>query len=91
MNITVWTSLIISSYFLQVHLLNVETELVAYAQAQGIAVMAYSPFGPLVSRYGQMFPGPKCDDPLLLPIANKYGKTVPQITLRWLVSILYRY
>ncbi|XP_041986130.1 aldo-keto reductase AKR2E4-like isoform X2 [Aricia agestis] len=71
---------------IEIHLLNVESELVSFAQSHGITVMAYSPFGSLVKRFGQMFPGPKCDDPALLPIANKYDKTVPQIALRWLVQ-----
>ncbi|XP_045782715.1 aldo-keto reductase AKR2E4-like isoform X2 [Maniola jurtina] len=61
-----------------------QTELVRYAQSQGVVVMGYSPFGSLVMRYGVHFPG--LDGPTLGDIAGKYGKTPAQVLLRWLVE-----
>lgn len=52
----------------------------------GIAVMAYSPFGFLVSRKVPDAPPPRYDDPTLVAMAQKYGKTTGQIVLRYLVS-----
>ncbi|XP_047524178.1 aldo-keto reductase AKR2E4-like isoform X2 [Pieris napi] len=63
-----------------------EQDLVNFAQKEGITVMGYSPLGSLVPRYGMQLPGPKMDDPILVEIARKYGKTVPQVVLRWLVD-----
>lgn len=67
----------------------IQTELVDYAQSEGIVVMGYSPFGSLVMRYGMLFPGPRIDNPILVEIATKYRKTTPQIVLRWLVSLVF--
>lgn len=64
----------------------IQKELIEFAQEHEIVVMAYMPFGPLVSRYGMELPPPKIDDPVLVEIAKKYGKTTPQVVLRWLVS-----
>ncbi|XP_052757097.1 aldo-keto reductase AKR2E4-like isoform X2 [Galleria mellonella] len=71
---------------IEVHLQIVQAELVSYAQSQGVIVMGYSPFGSLVTRFGETKPGPKIDDPTLMKIAQKYGKTTPQVVLRWLVD-----
>ncbi|XP_059058852.1 aldo-keto reductase AKR2E4-like [Achroia grisella] len=64
----------------------IQTDLVSYAQAEGLVVMGYSPFGSLVKRFGMDLPGPKMDDPVLVEIAQKYGKTTPQVVLRWMVD-----
>ncbi|XP_039748298.1 aldo-keto reductase AKR2E4-like [Pararge aegeria] len=71
---------------IEIHPQIIQTELVSYAQSQGVVVMGYSPFGSLVMRYGIDFPGPKIDNPTLLEIATKYSKTTPQVVLRWLVD-----
>ncbi|CAK1549069.1 unnamed protein product [Leptosia nina] len=63
-----------------------QQELVDYAHEQDIVVMGYSPLGSLVKRYGVQLPGPKINDPILTGIARKYGKTTPQVVLRWLVD-----
>lgn len=63
--------------------------LVSHCQSLGLAVMAYSPFGFLVSRSRADAPPPRHDDPALVRIADKYGKTTGQIVLRYLVSIQY--
>ncbi|KAG6449784.1 hypothetical protein O3G_MSEX006237 [Manduca sexta] len=60
--------------------------LVTHCQNLGIAVMAYSPFGFVVSRKGSQAPPPGVDDPTLVALANKYGKTVEQIVLRYLIE-----
>ncbi|XP_052738846.1 aldo-keto reductase AKR2E4-like [Bicyclus anynana] len=62
-------------------------ELVAYCQSKNIVVTGYSPFGFLVRRVlnDLSFP-PTFDDPLLVRLAKKYGVTVSQIVLRWLVE-----
>lgn len=61
--------------------------MVEFCQSEGVVVMGYSPFGSLVARHGSTVEGPKIDDPVLSSIAQKYGKTTPQIVLRWQVSI----
>ncbi|XP_072937720.1 aldo-keto reductase AKR2E4-like [Epargyreus clarus] len=71
---------------IEVHPQIIQRELVQYAQSEGLVVMAYSPFGSLVSRHGMQFSGPKIDDPVLSAIGEKYGKTTPQVVLRWLVD-----
>ncbi|MDB5161137.1 MAG: putative reductase [Candidatus Saccharibacteria bacterium] len=53
-----------------------QPELVEYCKANGIVVEAYTP---LVE--GQFF-----DDPILKEIAQKHGKSVPQIMLRWCID-----
>ncbi|KAI5634221.1 aldo/keto reductase family domain-containing protein [Phthorimaea operculella] len=60
--------------------------LVSHCQKQGVAVMAYSPFGFLVSRKREDVPPPRYDDPTLVKMAQKYGKTMGQIVLRYLVD-----
>jgi methylglyoxal/glyoxal reductase len=52
--------------------------LVAYCKKQGIAVEAWSPLGGLKGTGGQSL-----DDPALRKIAEKHGKTVAQVILRW--------
>ncbi|KAG6451567.1 hypothetical protein O3G_MSEX007227 [Manduca sexta] len=71
---------------IEIHPLNVQKELVEYAQAQSLVVMGYSPFGSLVARHGQWSAGPRVNDTTLASIAEKYGKTVPQVVLRWEVE-----
>jgi diketogulonate reductase-like aldo/keto reductase len=53
-----------------------QTELVDYCQANGIVVEAYSPLAE----------GYHFDNPTLVAIAKKHGKTVPQIMLRWVIE-----
>ncbi|XP_050667784.1 aldo-keto reductase AKR2E4-like isoform X1 [Leptidea sinapis] len=60
--------------------------LVNYCQSQGIVVMGYSPFGFLVSRRSASAPPPRSDDPVLVAMAQKYGKTTAQIVLRYLIE-----
>lgn len=62
-----------------------QESLVKHCQDLGIAVMAYSPFGFLVSRNNPNAPPPRSDDPLLTVMANKYKKSTGQIVLRYLV------
>jgi diketogulonate reductase-like aldo/keto reductase len=50
-----------------------QKELLAYCQAEGIQLEAYSP----LTR------GKKLADPTLIKIAEKHGKTVAQVLLRW--------
>nr|QLI61985.1 aldehyde reductase 2 [Streltzoviella insularis] len=62
--------------------------LLAYCKEQGIAVTAYTPFGSLFpSKATPDAPPPRVDEPALVAIATKYNKTVPQITLRYLVEL----
>ena len=61
-------------------------ELVNWCKDHDVVVMAYSPFGALLGRKKDA-PPPRADHPTLVKLANKYFKTVPQILLRYLVSI----
>ncbi|XP_026313466.1 aldo-keto reductase AKR2E4-like isoform X2 [Hyposmocoma kahamanoa] len=60
--------------------------LVSHCKKLGVAVMAYSPFGFLVTRKHHMAPSPRYDDPILRKMAEKYGKTTGQIVLRYLID-----
>lgn len=51
-------------------------DVVSFCQTRGILVEAYSP----------MMKGKVFHVPLLQEIAQKYGKTVPQIVLRWILD-----
>ncbi|GBP89007.1 Estradiol 17 beta-dehydrogenase 5 [Eumeta japonica] len=65
-----------------------QPDLVAYCKQKGIVVVGYTPFGSLFySRAREDAPPPRADDPQLVAIAGKYGKTVPQLALRYLVEI----
>ncbi|CAB3237355.1 unnamed protein product [Arctia plantaginis] len=71
---------------IEVHLQMIQTELLELCKSEGIIVQGYSPFGSLVMRFGFQYPGPKFDDPTLVSIAQKYGKTTAQVVLRWAVD-----
>ncbi|CAH2238449.1 jg13087 [Pararge aegeria aegeria] len=60
--------------------------LVTHCQELGVAVMAFSPFGFLVSRSRPDSPPPRVDDPILVQMANKYNKSTGQIVLRYLIE-----
>ncbi|KAH9631396.1 hypothetical protein HF086_012184 [Spodoptera exigua] len=57
--------------------------LVHHCMSHNIAVMAYSPFGFLVSRSRPDAPPPRYDDPTIGAIAAKYGKSPGQVVLRF--------
>ncbi|CAH2056486.1 unnamed protein product, partial [Iphiclides podalirius] len=60
-----------------------QRELVDYCQSEGVMVVAFMPFGSMVA--GQAAPGspePKIDNPTVVAIAKKHGKTVTQVALR---------
>ncbi|XP_053603909.1 aldo-keto reductase AKR2E4-like [Plodia interpunctella] len=62
-----------------------QKELVDFCQSNKIQVVAYSPFGAMMPfRQLPDSPEPKLNNPTMLAIAKKYGKTVTQITLRYL-------
>jgi D-xylose reductase len=64
-----------------------QTRLVEYAQQEGIAVTAYSSFGPLSFvelnlKHAQNTP-PLFEHDVIKAIAQKYGRTPAQVLLRW--------
>ncbi|XP_068623937.1 aldo-keto reductase AKR2E4-like isoform X1 [Battus philenor] len=63
-----------------------QVPLVSYCRSVGVEVMSYSPFGFMVSRNKLDTPPPKFDDPDLVKIAQKYGKSTSQIVLRYLID-----
>ncbi|GBP18353.1 Aldo-keto reductase AKR2E4 [Eumeta japonica] len=63
-----------------------QDRLIEYAKDKGIVVMAYTPFGSIFESQDSAAPPPRVDDPQLRSIAERYGKTVPQIVLRYLVQ-----
>ncbi|XP_052751975.1 aldo-keto reductase AKR2E4-like [Galleria mellonella] len=71
---------------IEVHPAYTNEELVAHCQNKGIAVMAYSPFGFLVPRNRTYVTPPLIDDPTLVKLAEKYGKTTGQVVLRYLID-----
>lgn len=60
---------------IELHPLFTQKDTVEYCRRNGIAVMAYTPLG-------RMNPA-LINNPLIDSLARKYGKTVPQIILRW--------
>ncbi|XP_026333799.1 aldo-keto reductase AKR2E4-like [Hyposmocoma kahamanoa] len=71
---------------IEVHPSLTQTDLVAHNQDRKIVVMAYSPFGFLVSRNRPSAVSLRADDPALVKIAQKYGKTTGQVVLRYLID-----
>ncbi|CAG4932203.1 unnamed protein product [Colias eurytheme] len=63
-----------------------QIDLISYLQSLRIVPMGYSPFGFLVSRKSDNAPPPRADDPTLVKMAKKYGKTTSQIALRYLID-----
>ncbi|XP_038213375.1 aldo-keto reductase AKR2E4-like [Zerene cesonia] len=63
-----------------------QEDLISYLQSLRIVPMGYSPFGFLVSRKTENAPPPRADDPALVKMAQKYGKTTSQIALRYLID-----
>ncbi|CAH0713574.1 unnamed protein product, partial [Brenthis ino] len=62
-------------------------DLVAYCQKEGIVVTSYAPMGFLVPRpFRDYAPPPLIDDPNLTSLSIKYGKTVRQILIRYLLD-----
>lgn len=63
--------------------LNTQKQLITYCQERGIAVEAMSTF----SHFRSNAPRKEItENPLIYPIAQKYGKSIPQIILRWLIQ-----
>ncbi|KAJ5636755.1 uncharacterized protein N7484_010068 [Penicillium longicatenatum] len=64
-----------------------QTRLVDYAQKQGLAVTAYSSFGPLsfleLDLKDAHGTPPLFEHPVIKGLAEKYGRTPAQILLRW--------
>ncbi|CAB3262100.1 unnamed protein product [Arctia plantaginis] len=62
-----------------------QKELVDFCQSNNVVVVAYSPFGTMVpSRAPPGSPEPKLNNPTMVAIGKKHGKTVTQIALRYL-------
>ncbi|KAL4712278.1 hypothetical protein ACJJTC_004040 [Scirpophaga incertulas] len=62
-----------------------QEELVTWCNEHGVIVMGYTPFGAILGRKKDA-PPPHADNPVLLRLAKKYNKTVPQILLRYLLD-----
>ena len=63
--------------------LNTQKELIKYCQERGIQVEAMSTFSHFRSNEPRI---EITESPIIKPIAQKYGKSIPQIVLRWLVQ-----
>ena len=63
--------------------LNTQKKLIKYCQDRGIVAEAMSTF----SHFRSVEPRPEIiDNPQLVAVANKYGKNVVQVVLRWLIQ-----
>ncbi|KAF8970081.1 D-xylose reductase [Flammula alnicola] len=71
----------------EIHPYLAQVELVQYAQSEGLAVTAYSTFGPqsfVELQWDKAIECPKLfDHPVIIAIAAKHGKTPAQVLLRW--------
>ncbi|MBQ0062188.1 MAG: aldo/keto reductase [Bacteroidales bacterium] len=63
--------------------LNTQKQLIKYCQDRGIAVEAMSTFSHFRSNNPR---NEILENPVLIPIAQKYGKSVAQVVLRWLLQ-----
>ncbi|XP_075988355.1 aldo-keto reductase AKR2E4-like [Anticarsia gemmatalis] len=70
---------------IEVNLNLAQERLISLCKNHNITVMAYTPFGSLFSKDTKP-PPPRADDPVLVEMAKKYGKTTPQIVLRYLIQ-----
>ncbi|KAJ8711141.1 hypothetical protein PYW07_008383 [Mythimna separata] len=66
---------------IEVHPSNTQEQTINDCFERNIAVVAYSPFGFFVTRGG-----PSKDDPKIKNIAQKYGKSVTQVVLRYSID-----
>jgi D-xylose reductase len=80
----------VASLQIEHHPYLVQPELVGFAQASGIAITAYSSFGPLsyVGLDGHLFDGaratmPLFEHPVVVGIAKAHNRTPAQVLLRW--------
>lgn len=65
-----------------------QKKLIAFCKERGIEVVAYGPFGSPARPWAKPSdPIVKFDDPTLINIGKKYGKTSSQVILRYLVDI----
>ncbi|XP_049882817.1 aldo-keto reductase AKR2E4-like [Pectinophora gossypiella] len=65
-----------------------QPKLLEYCKQQNITVMAYTPFGSLFpTKATPDAPPPRVDDPVLVEMAGRYNKTVPQVALRYLIEL----
>ena len=66
---------------IEIHPYNTQTELIKYCQTNNMVITAYSPLG----RQGvTTVTGPRLfSDPLIIAMANKYGKQPAQILINW--------
>lgn len=71
----------------EIHPYLAQTELVEYAQMEGIAVTAYSSFGPQSFIELKWDKATECpplfQNPVVSAIAEEHGKTAAQVLLRW--------
>lgn len=58
-----------------------QKELVAFHKRHGITTQAWSPIGGITSYYNA--PKKSFDEPVILTIGEKYGKSAAQVMLRW--------
>ncbi|CAH2098424.1 unnamed protein product [Euphydryas editha] len=62
-------------------------ELVAYCQSLNITVLSYAPFGFMVPRPFSLVPVVSTfEEPILVQLAQKYGKMPSQIVIRYLID-----
>ncbi|XP_047539174.1 aldo-keto reductase AKR2E4-like [Vanessa atalanta] len=63
------------------------SEIIAYCQSLNITVLSYAPFGFMVPRPIESNITSTFEDPVLVRIAQKYGKTSSQVVLRYLIDL----
>lgn len=73
--------------FSEIHPYNVQERAAQYARSQGLAVTAYSSFGPLGFRElntpKSLHAQPLFTHPMITTIAEAHGATPAQVVLRW--------
>jgi len=79
-------SIIPAAHQLELHPWLQQQEFVEWNKSNGIHITAYSPFGNLNAFYGAQHLGKLIDDPVLVEVGKKHGKSGAQAALAWAIS-----
>ncbi|XP_030625831.1 aldo-keto reductase family 1 member A1-A [Chanos chanos] len=64
----------------------IQTELISHCQSQGVAITAYSPLGSPDRPWAAPGEPTLLQDPRVVTMAKRYGKTSAQVIIRWQVQ-----
>lgn len=80
-NLMMQTEIVPAVDQIELHIFFQQPELVAFHKAHGIATQAWSPIGGITAYFDA--PKRSFDEPVILAIGERHGKTAAQVMLRW--------